>query len=282
MPLLLAGGVCCCGVEAGFDVEADLPDEAGAPPPELPDAVDEPAGALEGAGAGAGAGAGLELELALEEPDEFEAAPVVPEVEPEAGCEASADVSDFFVRFFLVVVLESAVVDEPVALELDVAAAPDAGWDGASAAASDFFDFFFLVVVELSLAAELSAVAAPEEASASADFLVFFFLVVVEESSLAADCELASAVVSSVVFFFFFFLVVVELSDWLWSVDCVWPKADCAPRTVTVPKPATQSAKTANTISESSSFVLSFRAASAQTTGTLLLRMIAGFNRTEA
>jgi hypothetical protein len=129
MPLLLAGGVCCCWVEADFDVEADLLEDAGAPPPELPVAVDELAGALEGAGAGAGVGAGVGvgLELALEEPDELDAAPVLPEVEPEAGCDASADVSDFFVRFFLVVVLASAVVDEPAAFELDEAAAPDAG-----------------------------------------------------------------------------------------------------------------------------------------------------------
>ncbi len=43
-----------------------------------------------------------------------------------------------------------------------------------------FFVRFFFVVVELeSLAAELSALAALEEASASADFFVFFFLVVV-------------------------------------------------------------------------------------------------------
>ena len=114
-------------MEADFEVEADLLGEAGAPPPEFPDAVDELAGALEGAGAGAGVAAGLELELALDDPDELDAAPVLPEVEPEAGCDASADVSDFFVRFFLVVVLASAAVEEPAAFEFDDAAAPAAG-----------------------------------------------------------------------------------------------------------------------------------------------------------
>ena len=87
MPLLFAGGVCCCAVGVPFSV-ADLLD---AP------LDDELAGALEGAGVGAG----LELELALEELDELDEA---------AGAEpdASAEVSDFFVRFFLVVVaLES-------------------------------------------------------------------------------------------------------------------------------------------------------------------------------
>ena len=83
MPLLFAGGGCCCAVGVPFSVE-DLLD---AP------LDDELAGALEGAGVGAG----LELELALEEPDELDEA---------AGAEpdASADVSDFFVRFFFVVV----------------------------------------------------------------------------------------------------------------------------------------------------------------------------------
>lgn len=82
MPLLFAGGVCCCAVGADFSVEADLLDEP-----------DELAGALEGTGAGAGVAAGVEAGL---------------ELELAAGCEASADVSDFFVRFFLVVVaLES-------------------------------------------------------------------------------------------------------------------------------------------------------------------------------
>jgi hypothetical protein len=85
MPLLFAGGVCCCAVGVPFSVAAGF---------------DEVAGALDGAGAVVGAG--LELELALDELDEAAGA------EPEAGCEASADVSDFFVRFFLVVVaLES-------------------------------------------------------------------------------------------------------------------------------------------------------------------------------
>ena len=89
MPLLFAGGACCCAVGVPFSVE-DLLDA---------ELDDELAGALEGAGAGVGAG--LELELALEEPDELDEA---------AGAEpdASADVSDFFVRFFFVVVaLES-------------------------------------------------------------------------------------------------------------------------------------------------------------------------------
>jgi hypothetical protein len=66
MPLLFAGGVCCCVVGVPFSVAAGF---------------DEPlevlAGALEGAGAGVGAG--LELELALEEPD------AEPEAELDAG-----------------------------------------------------------------------------------------------------------------------------------------------------------------------------------------------------
>jgi hypothetical protein len=107
MPLLFAGGVCCCG--AAFGVEAGLLDAA----EELPEELGELAGALEGAGAGAGAGAGLELEVAEAEPDELE-------VEPEAGCDASADVSDFFVRFFFVVVA-------PESLELLAAAELAAG-----------------------------------------------------------------------------------------------------------------------------------------------------------
>ncbi len=59
MPLLLAGWGCCCAVGADFSVEADLLD-----------ALEEAAGALEGAGAGVVAG--LELELA--EPEELVAA----------------------------------------------------------------------------------------------------------------------------------------------------------------------------------------------------------------
>jgi hypothetical protein len=105
MPLLFAGGVCCCG--AAFGVEAGLLDGA----EELPEELGELAGALEGAGAGAEAG--LELEVAEGEPDELE-------VEPEAGCDASADVSDFFVRFFFVVVA-------PESLELSAAAELAAG-----------------------------------------------------------------------------------------------------------------------------------------------------------
>jgi hypothetical protein len=95
MPALLAGGVCCAlGVE-DFEVEADF-DE---PDDELVDALDG-AGAGAGVEAGAGDGAGLEaaVELAVE-----------PEVELDAGADVSAvAASDFFVRFFLVVVaLES-------------------------------------------------------------------------------------------------------------------------------------------------------------------------------
>lgn len=91
MPLLFAGGVCCCAVGTDFSVEADL--------------LDELAGALEGAGVAAGVEAGLEFEFELElaEPE------LELDVDPEVGCDASADVSDFFERFFLVVVaLESA------------------------------------------------------------------------------------------------------------------------------------------------------------------------------
>ena len=99
MPLLFAGGGCCCAVGAPFSVEADF---------------DEPlellAGALEGAGAGVEAG--LEFELALDEPDADEDGVVW-------GASADASV-DFFVRFFLVVVaLES--------LELSALAELDAG-----------------------------------------------------------------------------------------------------------------------------------------------------------
>ena len=109
MPLLFAGGVCCC-VGAAFGVEAGLLAEL--------DGVDELAGALEGAGAGAG----LELEPAAAEPDE-------PEAELDAGCDASLEASLFLERFFLVVVvLVSAAVDEPEALELeDAGAVPEAG-----------------------------------------------------------------------------------------------------------------------------------------------------------
>jgi hypothetical protein len=87
MPLLFAGGGCCCAVGVPFSVAADFVE-----PPELL------AGALEGAGAGAGVG--LEFEPALDELDADEDG---------VDCDASADASDdFFVRFFLVVVaLES-------------------------------------------------------------------------------------------------------------------------------------------------------------------------------
>lgn len=97
MPLLFAGGACCCAVGVPFSVAADF---------------DEPlellAGALEGAGAGVGAG--LELELAADELDADEDGVV---------CGASADASDdFFVRFFLVVVaLESPELSAPAELD---------------------------------------------------------------------------------------------------------------------------------------------------------------------
>jgi hypothetical protein len=151
------------------------------------------------------------------------AAPVeVPADAPEVGCEESAEVSDFLVRFFFVVVELSA------AAELSALAAPEE-----ASASADFLLFFFFVVV---LESAEALVSADCESSAAAAFFDFFFFVVVEESSLDADCELASAVESSAVFFFFFFLVVVELSDWLWSVDCAWLDAVCAARTLKVPK----------------------------------------------
>jgi len=160
IPLLLAGGVCWAdGVGVGFGVEAGL--------------LGELAGAAEGAGAGVEAG--LELELAgVDEVGELEA-------EPDAGCEASSEVSDFFLRFFFVVV-ESAEADELSVLALpEVAAGVEA-----SAAVSLFLERFFLVVVLESVDAELSAVAAPVEASAVSDFFFRFFLVVVVESSAEA------------------------------------------------------------------------------------------------
>src|SRR5579863_1120150 len=101
MPALFAGGVCCAvGVE-DFEVEADFVE----PDDELAGAG---AGAAAGVEAGADVGAGLDAgaELAVELG-----------VEPAAGAdESAAAVSDFFERFFFVVVeLESAVVDEPAA-----------------------------------------------------------------------------------------------------------------------------------------------------------------------
>jgi len=121
IPALFAGGVCCCVGVADFVVEADFVE-----PDEDPDDEFEAAGVDAGAGAGAGATAGVEagLEFALPELDAVEELEAEP---PEAGCDPSAAaVSDFFVRFFFVVVaLESAVVEDPDALELGAAAVPD-------------------------------------------------------------------------------------------------------------------------------------------------------------
>lgn len=118
IPALFAGGVCCCVGVAVFVVEADFVEPDEEPDEEAEDEV-EGAGVCAGAGAGAGAAAGVEagFEFAV-----LEAAGVEdPEAAlPEAGCVVSA-VSDFFVRFFFVVVVpESAVVEDPDAVDGDV------------------------------------------------------------------------------------------------------------------------------------------------------------------
>jgi hypothetical protein len=191
IPALFAGGVCCCVGVADFDVEADFVE-----PDEDPDDEFVAAGVDAGAGAGAGAAAGVEAgfeagvaELdAVEEPDA---------ALPAAGCDPSAAaVSDFLVRFFfVVVVLESAVVDDPDAVDGDVgdpvevpAEAPDAGCE--ASAVSDFLVFFFFVVVVLESAVvdepdalEFAEPVAAEDVSPDVSLFFFFFLVVVDESS---------------------------------------------------------------------------------------------------
>jgi hypothetical protein len=114
IPALFAGGVCCCVGVAVFVVEADFVE-----PDEEADDEAEGAGVWAGAGGGAGAAAGVEagFEFAV-----LEAAGVEdPEAAlPEAGCVVSA-ASDFFERFFFVVVVpESAVVEDPDAVDGDV------------------------------------------------------------------------------------------------------------------------------------------------------------------
>jgi hypothetical protein len=141
MPLLFAGGV-CCWVGVALGVDDDLLAE-----------LEELAGGFEGAGAGAGAGvgagfaAGVGAGCELADPDEAEL---------EAGCEESSEVSDFFDRFFFVL-----VALESLDAELSALAEPEAaGVASAEAEVSDFLERFFLVVVVLeSLDAELSAVA---------------------------------------------------------------------------------------------------------------------------
>lgn len=86
------------------------------------------------------------------EPDELDAELAGAEP-PDAGCDASAEASDFFERFFFVVVALESVL-------LSAAAELEAGAAVASAEVSDFFVRFFLVVVVLESAdAEVSAVA---------------------------------------------------------------------------------------------------------------------------
>jgi hypothetical protein len=201
------------------------------------------AGAGAGAGFAAGAGAGVEVVPAV-----FEAAGVEEVVEPPDA--AVESVVDFLDRDFFVVVLPSAVVELPEAVELAGAAAvvPDAVPE-AGVSVVDFFDRDFLVVVPeasvdppaavvesveasvvdfffLLLDVEpvvLSVVDALWSAEASVDFLLFFLLVLVPDVEESDEVVDESSV--DVVDFFFFFGFGVLSS----VVDCVVldPVVDC-------------------------------------------------------
>ncbi len=188
IPALFAGGVCCCVGVADFDVEADFVE-----PDEDPDDEFVAAGVDAGAGAGAAAGVEAGFEAGVAELDAVEE----PDAALPAGCDPSAAaVSDFLVRFFLVVVVpESAVVEDPEAVEGDVAdpvdvpaEAPDAGCEASAVCYLLYFFFFVVVVLESAVvdepdALEFAEPVAAEDVSPDVSLFFFFFLVVVDESS---------------------------------------------------------------------------------------------------
>ena len=242
MPLLSAGGVCCCTVDAGL---------AGA----------EEADEFDGAGIAVGvglvvAGGGIELER-------FAGAGELDGVELAAGALAADVSADFLERDFFVVVVSATLVSALSALSADfldrlfflgVAASVEAVVVSAesallfferlffapvsaaelsvvlvelSAASADFLErLFFVVDLLLSVAVELSAESAPAlflerlffavEESAAAElsalselfFLDLDFVLLVESAESVALCDESSALA----FFLDFFLVVVELS----------------------------------------------------------------------